>query len=115
VKNAFANCLVQLSVGILKSSFSGLLVTACVCLTHSPYSRLQFGADSLVTRLCLAVSLNPLDLGLDICHFLLSYEDFGDTPKQAKTLAGGANSGNHLRELSNPQSPEVACPHPLNS
>jgi hypothetical protein len=65
-----------------------------------------------VASLGLAVGLNPLDLGLDDCHFLLSYEDFGDSPKQAKTLAGGSNSSNHLRELSNPQSPEVACPHP---
>lgn len=102
MKNALADSLVQLAVGILKRSLGSLLVTISTSLASGLNGGLQLGADSLVACLGLAVSLDSLDLGLNVCHFLLSYEDFGETPKQAKTLAGGAIGGNHLRELTDP-------------
>lgn len=72
VQDTFANCLVEFAIGILQRFGSCLLVALAGSLANGLDSRLQFGADSPVASLSLAVGLNALNLGFDVCHVLLS-------------------------------------------
>jgi hypothetical protein len=72
VQNALAHGLINLSTGSCDSVGGRGLVSSNHCFASCADSGLKLGPNCLVASLSLAVGANPLDVGLDVCHCLLS-------------------------------------------
>ena len=73
MNDALGNCLVQLAVSRRNCSSSSGLVATSGCLAGSTDCSLELALDGAVAVSCLLVGQDSLDLGLDICHFFLSF------------------------------------------
>ena len=72
MKNSLAHGLVNLARGGCYCSGCCGLVSRYHGLTSCANCSLKLGANRLVACLSLAVGANSLDVGLDVCHVLLS-------------------------------------------
>jgi len=68
MNHAFRNGLVQLAAGDLQRLGGGIFITGSYGLTSFANVSLEFRLDRFVASASLLVSLNPLDLRLNICH-----------------------------------------------